>query len=366
MEHLIDYITRVIHTTLLTFLENRKGTLPASPNLPLPDNLLNNRQLTQEELIIFMLALLPHISPHVLDIFLLRNKELDIPYTNIGGWKGVSHIGFLPTGETAAFLIAQKDPDKLKEVIALFGKEHWFFKERVLWLEEQGEGEPYLSGRLRASDEILANVYGLSYQLEYNNTFPAKKITTTLEWTDLVVPFELEEELEEINFWLQYGKKIRQQYSLDRLIKPGYRCLFHGPPGTGKTLTAQLLGKQNQLDVYRVDLSMIVSKYIGETEKNLAGIFDKAEHHNWILFFDEADALFGQRTGTQSSNDRYANQEVSYLLQRIEDHPGTIVLATNLKENIDEAFLRRFQNILYFPMPDEHLRRQLWQKNDSL
>ncbi len=107
---------------------------------------------------------------------------------------------------------------------------------------------------------------------------------------------------------------------------------------------------------------MIVSKYIGETEKNLARIFDKAEHRNWILFFDEADALFGQRSETQSSNDRHANQEVAYLLQRIENFPGIVILATNLKENIDEAFFRRFQSSAYFPMPDETMRRKLWQK----
>lgn len=114
------------------------------------------------------------------------------------------------------------------------------------------------------------------------------------------------------------------------------------------------------MDVYRVDLSMIVSKYIGETEKNLAKVFDMAENRNWILFFDEADALFGKRTSTNTSNDRHANQEVAYLLQRIEDFPGTVILATNLKSNIDEAFSRRFQSIIYFPMPDEELRAVLW------
>ncbi|MEG2070602.1 MAG: ATP-binding protein, partial [Bacteroidales bacterium] len=149
---------------------------------------------------------------------------------------------------------------------------------------------------------------------------------------------------------------------LNRLIKPGYRCLFYGPPGTGKTLTASLLGKQTHMPVYRVDLSMVVSKYIGETEKNLAKVFDKAAHRNWILLFDEADALFGKRTENNNSNDRHANQEVAYLLQRIEDFPGMVILTSNLKENIDEAFFRRFQSTLYFPMPDKELRVELWEK----
>lgn len=153
-----------------------------------------------------------------------------------------------------------------------------------------------------------------------------------------------------------------EDWGLSRILKAGYRSLFYGPPGTGKTLAATLIGKKNNMDVYRVDLSMIVSKYIGETEKNLAKVFDLAENRNWILFFDEADALFGKRTSANTSNDRHANQEVAYLLQRIEDFPGTVILATNLRSNIDEAFSRRFQSVIYFPMPSKELRAELWRK----
>jgi SpoVK/Ycf46/Vps4 family AAA+-type ATPase len=136
--------------------------------------------------------------------------------------------------------------------------------------------------------------------------------------------------------------------------------LFYGPPGTGKTFTATLLGKQFNRDVYRIDLSQVVSKYIGETEKNLEKIFQKAEDKNWILFFDEADALFGKRTSVSSSHDRYANQETSYLLQRIEDFNGLVILASNNKTNIDQAFLRRFNAIVHFPIPDAVERLHLW------
>jgi SpoVK/Ycf46/Vps4 family AAA+-type ATPase len=138
--------------------------------------------------------------------------------------------------------------------------------------------------------------------------------------------------------------------------------LFYGPPGTGKTLTASLIGDTVGADVYRIDLSMVVSKYIGETEKNLANVFDQAESKNWILFFDEADALFGKRTQASSSNDRHANQEISYLLQRVEDFPGVVILASNIKANIDEAFSRRFQSVVYFPMPDAEHRLLLWKR----
>ena len=128
----------------------------------------------------------------------------------------------------------------------------------------------------------------------------------------------------------------------------GVSFLFSGPSGTGKTLAAKVLTDRLGMDLYRVDLSSIVSKYIGETEKNLARLFDNAEKKNWILFFDEADSLFGKRTGVKESHDRYANQEVSYLLQRIENHPGVVILAINKKENIDSGLIRRFQHVLDF------------------
>ncbi len=138
--------------------------------------------------------------------------------------------------------------------------------------------------------------------------------------------------------------------------------IFYGPPGTGKTLTASLLGQVTGHRVYKVDLAMVVSKYIGETEKNLATLFDKAENKNWILFFDEADSLFGKRTQVRDSHDRYANQEISYLLQRIEIFDGLVILASNLASNVDAAFSRRFEQIIHFPMPRKAERLQLWQK----
>nr|WP_285222276.1 MULTISPECIES: ATP-binding protein [unclassified Lysobacter] len=145
-------------------------------------------------------------------------------------------------------------------------------------------------------------------------------------------------------------------------LRPGCRALFFGPPGTGKTMTATVLGKMTGREVYKVDLSMVVSKFIGETEKNLAGLFDRAEHKDWILFFDEADALFGKRTQVRDAHDRYANQEVSFLLQRIETFSGLIILASNLAGNVDEAFARRFEHLVHFPMPRQSERLLIWKK----
>ena len=128
------------------------------------------------------------------------------------------------------------------------------------------------------------------------------------------------------------------------------RILFIGAPGTGKKTLASLIGQQLSTDVYKIDLSMVVSKYIGETEKNLSRVFDMAEHKNWILFFDEADALFGKRTNVGDAHDRYANTEIAYLLQKMENYNGIVILATNFKSNIDEAFARRFQIVINFPL----------------
>ncbi len=316
-----------------------------------------------EERVVLMLASVPHLAPELLDIFYVHNKNFDRPYTEFGGWKGLSHGGFLPTGQTAAFLVAGDDQEARVRLVRLFQKTHWFHTGNILSLEGAGEGEPFLSGQLRLSPEIRWRLIShIDYKPDYSIGFPAKRITTSLEWSDVVLPFEVWEELEEINVWIGNHRLIMSDWGLNRFLKAGYRTLFYGPPGTGKTLMATLVGKQNDMDVYRVDLSMIVSKYIGETEKNLARIFDMAENRNWILFFDEADALFGKRTSTNTSNDRHANQEVAYLLQRIEDFPGTVVLATNLRSNIDEAFSRRFQSVIYFPMPDADLREILWRK----
>jgi SpoVK/Ycf46/Vps4 family AAA+-type ATPase len=140
----------------------------------------------------------------------------------------------------------------------------------------------------------------------------------------------------------------------------GVNALFAGPSGTGKTMAAGILANELGLDLYKIDLSQVVSKYIGETEKNLDAIFTGAENSNIILFFDEADALFGKRSEVRDSHDRYANIEISYLLQKMEDYEGVAILATNLRQNLDEAFVRRLAFSIHFPFPDEADRRRIW------
>ncbi len=314
-----------------------------------------------DERLVLILALIPHVRPQSLDTLFVQNKNFERGFTEFGGWKAKTHGGFLPTCETASFIIAGHDLAKRFEIMALFEGDHVFAQRGILRVEHPGPGEPFFSGALLIATEYLYRLTsGVYHKPDYSINFPAKRITTQLGWDDLVLPQEVLEEVENINTWINHSQTLLHDWGLHKAIRPGYRSLFYGPPGTGKTLTATLIGARAGVDVYRIDLSMVISKYIGETEKNLANVFDQALNKNWILFFDEADALFGKRTQTTSSNDRYANQEISYLLQRIEDFPGVVILATNLKANIDEAFARRFQTVAYFPLPDAEQRLRLW------
>ncbi|SMD45675.1 ATPases of the AAA+ class [Aquiflexum balticum DSM 16537] len=324
-------------------------------------NLVKKYDMGPEERVVLILSLIPHIRPSILDILNLKNQNFDIPFTEFGGMKAERHKGFLPTGETAIFLLAGTDLDKRFSLMRLFDKDHFLVKEKIIYLDRAVPGEPILSGSLQLSKEYLFLLTtGEVYKPDFDMDFPAKRITTQQDWEDVVLSAPVNEGISEIKNWLRFGKELKNNFKFGKKIKNGFKVLFTGPPGTGKTLTASLLGKSCAMDVYRVDLSMVVSKYIGETEKNLSKVFDMAENKNWILFFDEADALFGKRSQTTDSHDRYANQEVSYLLQRIEDFDGLVILCSNFKNNIDEAFFRRFQLVLDFEIPDHRQRFVLW------
>lgn len=318
--------------------------------------------LSASERIVLMLALIPHIQPHLLDVFLTTNKALGRGYSEFGGVKGTKHGGFLPTLETALFLLAGNDLGKRFASYQLFESSHVLLQHNVLYVDAVGGTEPYYSSQLWLSEEYVD--FFTTGQLRmppFSMEFPAKRLYTRMAWSDLVVDENTARQIEEIRIWLEHGRTLYQDWGMDRRIKPGYKALFYGPPGTGKTLTAALLGQAFNLQVYRIDLSMVVSKYIGETEKNLEKVFSKAENKNWILFFDEADALFGKRTSISDSHDKYANQEIAYLLQRLEDYAGLVILASNMRQNVDEAFSRRLQSVIYFPKPQPKERLKLWQ-----
>lgn len=191
----------------------------------------------------------------------------------------------------------------------------------------------------------------------------ARKITPRYTWHDLVLPDDQKGMLRELVDMVQQRPLVLEQWGVGRKLasSAGVTALFAGPPGTGKTMAAELIAAELGLDLYKIDLSGLVSKYIGETEKNLERIFGEAESSNAILFFDEADALFGKRSEVKDAHDRYANIEISYLLQRMEAYDGVTILATNLRANLDEAFTRRLHFAISFPFPGTADRLRIWQ-----
>lgn len=365
----LSFLREVITQRLNIFFDKENNEPFIFPKISLKEDdssfsrFLLQHKMNTEEYTVLLLAFAPHIQATFFENIIQQYLPQGGDFIEFGGAKGNNYRGMMPTGETAIFILAGDDLYRRLNIQEIFSKDHFFYKEKILWLENTKEGDPKMSGRIILSEEFLHEwLFNQKEKQYFGIDFPAKNISTKMTWGDLVLNNYTLNQINDIQIWLQHNSVALQDVMLGRRIKPGYRVLFYGPSGTGKTLTATLLGKQFNRDVYRIDLSQIVSKYIGETEKNLEKIFSKAENKNWILFFDEADALFGKRTNVQSSHDRYANQEVSYLLQRVEDFSGLLILASNLKSNMDEAFLRRFHNIIHFPAPGPIERLQLWEK----
>lgn len=223
-----------------------------------------------------------------------------------------------------------------------------------------GESEALRKGTPLGRDELFWGARRSSVQSlsELANLMPPR-----YNMGDLILPDAQKEQLNELISMAKYRSMVLEDLGVGKKLaaSSGISALFTGDPGTGKTLSAQVIAGELGMDIYRIDLSMTVSKYIGETEKNLEKIFSEAQSSNVILFFDEADALFGKRSEVDDSKDRYANIEVGYLLQRIETYDGLAILATNLGANMDAAFTRRINFIIDFPFPDEETRLKLWQ-----
>lgn len=191
----------------------------------------------------------------------------------------------------------------------------------------------------------------------------AQLVQPKYKWEDLVLPEDVKQQLRNASNQVKYRHIVYGKWGFDKKLSygKGLSMLFSGPPGTGKTMAAQVIAKKVSLEIYKIDLSQVISKYIGETEKNLNEIFTEAKYSNAILFFDETDALFGKRSEVKDSHDKYANIETAYLLQKMEEYDGISIMATNYLQNIDEAFMRRINYIIKFPFPDAKYREMLWQ-----
>ena len=369
LDKALSYLEEVLKIALENNL--KKNSLPkAYPLFEFEDNgepffeFSMAYQLSFEEFIIILLALAPHLRPNLLDAVIEKHLKKDDNFPEIGGRKTADIRYMMPTGDTALFILAGYNLEKRLEVQALFDEHSFLSNETIVKLENVKASEPKMSGKITIDQELIDFfTKGFVELPKFSSSFPAQHITTDLDWDDLILSNNVKTQITEIKEWIDHHDTLLNKWNMSQKVKPGYLALLHGAPGTGKTLTATLLGKYTERHVFRVDLSTIVSKYIGETEKNLGHLFDKAEYKNWILAFEEADALFGKRTNVSSAHDRFANQEVSYLLQRIETFSGLIILTTNFKGNIDDAFLRRFNAIVEFPFPSFEERQSIWEKS---
>lgn len=315
------------------------------------------------------LLLAAQLRPPALDPLQLINPALERRFSEGGGI--VRDGVFTPTGQTLALLADGGQVAGRLAVVRLLAEEGPL---RRLGVLGPLEGESPLQAPMRLSGPWLEWLAGAGPRPDENAASASaaatgsatglvtQRLDTAMAWSDLVLPAGTLRQLEAFEQHLRHDATLRQEWGMARRLRPGYRALFHGPPGTGKTLTAALLGQRLGLEARRVDLSRVVSKYIGETEKQLAAVLDRAERRQWLLLFDEAEALFGQRTETHDSHDRYANQEVAFLLQRLETFQGLVILLTNLPANLDGAFLRRFESVVYFPLPGPEQRLRLWRE----
>ncbi len=369
----LDWLARVMQVRLAGYF----ATPSLSPTLPDADTapptlrgdstwaaFVRGHALAPRDRLVLLVAMAPSLRPALLEALTLRNETTQRPFAEFGGELHGGGAVFVPTLQTACFLVAG---DGLEARLALLAT----LAEAPPWTRALAP----LAGTVDAAQPLLPDAASLQRftQGELDATgavtahavvdgVAARRVSTGLQWRDLVLPPDTLAQLEEVRDWVRHSRTLLDDWGLKDRIRPGHTALFHGPPGTGKTLAACLIGKLCEREVHRIDLSLVVSKYIGETEKNLARLFEAAERQGWILFFDEADALFGKRTRVDDAHDRHANQEVSYLLQRIEDFAGVVILASNLRGNIDEAFVRRFQTVVAFPMPRASERLRLWRE----
>lgn len=325
-------------------------------------NYISQKDLVHQEVIILLMALLPALEPA-----LLKRIYLEFPNSALFDFCSVNDNGrlFFPTVQTVQYILGGDSISDRLKALDYFASDSVLVKDEIISLPGAVQNQQALMNFQITVPQEAFNmiIFGSELLPKMSNDFPAEQIRTRRSWADLILPQNTMDELQSIETWYNSSRILMEDWGMQKKLKPGFRVLFYGDPGTGKTLAASLLGKYTKRPVFRVDVSMLVSKYIGETEKQLAKLFDKAENKNWILFFDEADAIFGKRTNVRDAHDKYANQEVSYLLQRIETFSGLIILASNFKNNMDKAFTRRFHSCIKFNNPKHEERLRIWQHN---
>ena len=369
LESMLKEGNQYLHDEYIEFVLNQEANMSSNSFLPNFDlnsikvshyyDLLLERNEWEDgavERIILVLALLPHLASEVL-LQVVKPESLLGPL----GFLKTNNGQYLPTGHTVLQLLKINNLGDYQSLQNLFSPFHPFAKQGILAMETTPNQQITLSGYLQilpAALHLLTT--GQNFQPQYSIDFPATLLKTDKTWDDLILSSGVQNQVDQAKQWVLYYEAVKSR--LESSTMKGYRLMMLGPPGTGKTLTAMLLAKHVEKPLFRINIDRIVDKYVGETNKKLEKIFRQANNQGWILFFDEGDALFGKRSsGDGNSNERYANQEVNYLLTKMEEYEGMIFLSTNKGGSIDDAFKRRFDSRIIFREPDEYIRILLWE-----
>lgn len=324
--------------------------------------LIRQFELNDPERVVLCLAFAAVFKPSLLTPFALLFHKPD-KKLNYGGIFIEEHAQFYPTVRTALFLLSGNDEELLNYYTCYFNGRQKLFTSGLLVKNPAGASANFLDSQLIFNDQFIPTILqGAPPLLDGDTGFPARRGKRTHTMRDVVLNETIVMELEKLR---RFAKNMKKLWSLPEssYYRQNFICIFSGDPGTGKSHTAEAIGNELNLPVYKINFAQLVSKYIGETEKNLERVFDRFSGQPSILFFDEAESIFSKRTEVKDSHDKHSNNEQSFLLQKIEDYNGIVILATNvqnLTHYFDKAFQRRIRQIVNFSFPEYPERLRLW------
>ncbi len=365
LQHLIkERMNALIKGESVLAEESKISELPDFNKKTMIQKLLDEYGNSEIEIVLVLLSFASWFRPVSLSDMVVLAPGSDMRFVEPGGMYRKSNSRFIPTLQTAVFLLAGTD-SILQGYYHTILCSHKFFREGILHLRTLNSVDSFPMEQIIEPDigyyHYLIN--GKKPRMDVSPDFPASLLQTNKTIDDLILKPTTKAQLDIIMNYAKVKEKLFKKEGVNEKISQGFLALLYGPPGTGKTFSVAVLSKQLGVEAYRVDLSRIVSKYIGETEKNLEKVFTRFEDKNCILMFDEADALFGKRTEVKDAKDRFANQEVAYLLQRIETFPGLVILCSNYNQNLDTAFKRRILTSIFYAQPDKDEREILWRRS---